>query len=301
VDYYSHLNARGVHDLWDGDEPVRQHGYMTDLLGDQAVSVVNNYAARQRPFLLSLHFNAPHWPWEAPGDRAESDRLRGSDLRHYDGGAQQTYYRMIQAMDLQIGRVLQALDANGLTDNTVVIFTSDNGGERFSDTWPFTGIKTELLEGGLRVPTMICWPSRIPAGHVSDQVAITMDWFPTLLEAAGVEPDAHHPPDGVSLLPILSGQSAPMPRKLFWRYKTNAQRAMRDGDYKYLKIRDNSFLFDVAQDPRERANLWHRKRGTAERMLSDWQTWNATMLPEIADSFGETYTAAQLADHIGLI
>ena len=164
VDYYSHLNARGTHDLWDGDEPVRDNGYMTDLLGDRAVAVVNDYATRKQPFLLSLHFNAPHWPWEAPGDRAESDRLLGSNLRHFDGGTQQIYFRMIQAMDLQIGRVLQALDAHGLADDTIVIFTSDNGGERFSDTWPFTGIKTELLEGGLRVPTLICWPARIPGG-----------------------------------------------------------------------------------------------------------------------------------------
>jgi hypothetical protein len=98
---------------------------------------------------------------------------------------------------------------------------------------------------------------------------------------------------------MLTGQSAPLPRKLFWRYKTNAQRAARDGDHKYLKIRDNSFLFNVVADPRERANLWLRKRDSAERLLADWQAWNATMLPEIPDSFGETYTAAQLADHIG--
>jgi arylsulfatase A-like enzyme len=206
---------------------------------------------------------------------------------------------MIQAMDLQIGRVLQALDTHGIADDTILIFTSDNGGERFSDTWPFTGIKTELLEGGLRVPTLICWPARIPAGQVSDQVAITMDWFPTLLEAAGVAPATDYPPDGISVLPMLTGQSAPLPRKLFWRYKTNAQRAARDGDHKYLKIRDNSFLFNVVADPRERANLWLRKRDSAERLLADWQAWNATMLPEIPDSFGETYTAAQLADHIG--
>src|SRR5579871_2146734 len=237
VDYYSHLNARGAHDLWDGEEPVRDSGYMTDLLGDRAVSVVNDYAARKQTFLLSLHFNAPHWPWEAPGDRTESERLLGSNLRHFDGGTQRTYFRMIEAMDAQIGRVLQALEANGITDDTIVIFTSDNGGERFSATWPFTGIKTELLEGGLRVPTLICWPARIPAGQINDQVAITMDWFPTLLEAVGVAAVADYPPDGISLLPMLCGQSAPVPRKLYWRYKTNSQRAARHGDYKYLKIR----------------------------------------------------------------
>jgi arylsulfatase A-like enzyme len=300
ADYYSHQNTRGAHDLWDGDEPVHRSGYMTDLLGDRAVTTIDDYARRGQPFLLSLHFNAPHWPWEAPGDRAQSDRLRGSNLRHYDGGTQQTYFRMIHAMDLQIGRVLQALEANGLADETIVIFTSDNGGERFSDTWPFTGIKTELLEGGLRVPTLIRWPARIPAGRVSDQVAITMDWFPTLLEAAGTAATANYPPDGISLLPMLTGQHATVPRKLFWRYKTNAQRALRDGDYKYLKIRDNNFLFNVVADPRERANLWDRQPDLAEHLVAEWQAWNATMLPEIPDSAAETYTAAQLADHIGL-
>ena len=300
ADYYSHQNARGAHDLWDGAEPVHPEGYLTEILGDRAVATIDEFAARRAPFLLSLHFNAPHWPWEAPGDRAESARLRGSNLRHYDGGTQRTYYRMIQAMDLQIGRVLRALDRHELTDSTIVVFTSDNGGERFSDTWPFTGIKTELLEGGLRVPALICWPARIPAGQVSDQVAITMDWFATLLEAAGVAPSPDYPPDGISLLPVLTGEQPPVPRQLFWRYKTNAQRAMRDGDYKYLKIRDNNYLFNVVADPRERANLWHRERGVVERLLTEWLKWNATMLPEIPDSFGETYTAAQLADHIGL-
>jgi arylsulfatase A-like enzyme len=300
IDYYTHLNARGAHDLWDNDGPVHANGYLTDLLGDRAVGVIDDHVSScETPFLLSLHFNAPHWPWEAPGDRVESERLLGSNLRHYDGGTQRTYYRMIEAMDRQIGRVLQALDTHNLADDTIVIFTSDNGGERFSDTWPFTGIKTELLEGGLRVPTLICWPAAIPAGQVSDQVAITMDWFPTLLEAANVAPAPTHPPDGISLLPMLTGQHAPIPRKLFWRYRTNAQRAMRDGGHKYLKIRANSFLFDVVADPRERANLWDRDPDKANQMLEAWQSWNATMLPESPNSFAETYTAAQLADHIG--
>ncbi|WP_428484929.1 sulfatase family protein [Rhodopila sp.] len=300
VDYYSHENPRRQHDLWDGDVPVRRRGYLTDILGDQAVDAVNVHAASGRPFLLSLHFTAPHWPWEAPGDAAESERLRGTDLRHFDGGTQRTYIRMIQAMDLQIGRVLQALDANGLSDDTIVIFTSDNGGERFSDTWPFTGVKTELLEGGLRIPVVICWPTRIPAGQVSDQVTITMDWFQTLLAAAGIVPHADYPADGLDLLPILTKQHEPVRRTLFWRYKSNAQRAVRDGDFKYLKIQDNTFLFNVVDDPRERANLRERRKDLFDRMVSDWHAWNATMLPEIADSFAETYTAAQLADHIGL-
>jgi arylsulfatase A-like enzyme len=298
VDYYSHYDSRGRHDLWDGDEEITATGYLTDLLGDRAVAIANAHARSRQPFLLSLHFNAPHWPWEAPGDEGESARLAGK-LRHFDGGTQHTYARMVEAMDLQVGRVLQALDAGGLAGNTIVVFTSDNGGERFSATWPFTGIKTELLEGGLRVPGLVCWPDRIPAGHVSEQVTITMDWFPTLLEAAGIGPDPDYPPDGISLVPVLTGIGQTQPRKLFWRYKVNRQRALREGDFKYLKIRDNTYLFNVALDPRERANLKERCPELFQRLVADWEAWNATMLPEIPDSFGEAFTAAHYADHIG--
>jgi arylsulfatase A-like enzyme len=300
LDYYTNLNARGEHDLWDGDVAVHDNGYLTDVLGQRAVEVVNAHAGGGQPFLLSLHFNAPHWPWEAPDDRAEAERLRDGTLRHYDGGTQRTYARMVQAMDVQIGRVLQALEANGQAGNTIVIFTSDNGGERFSDTWPFTGVKTELLEGGLRIPAVVCWPDRIPAGVVSDQVTMTMDWLPTLLEAAGTAPHADYPPDGISVLPMLTGKAAPVARTLFWRYKSNAQRAVRDGDLKYLKILDNSFLFDVVADPRERGNLKDRRRGDFDRLVAAWAAWNETMLPEIPDSFAEVFTGADLADHIGV-
>jgi arylsulfatase A-like enzyme len=176
---------------------------------------------------ISLHFNAPHWPWEGPGDEAESKRLAGTALRDFDGGTQKTYQRMIEAMDAQIGRVLELLDANGLTENTIVIFTSDNGGERLSDTWPFTGKKHDLLEGGLRIPTVIAWPARIAPGRTSDQVAISMDWLPTLLAAAGTAPDPGYPPDRMNLLPALTGNAVAVDRKLFWRHKGKWPRAAR--------------------------------------------------------------------------
>jgi arylsulfatase A-like enzyme len=299
VDYFSHLDTRQQPDLWDGDVEAHDTGYLTELLGARAVDAVNAAATARQPFLLSLHFNAPHWPWEAPGDAAESQRVAGTNLRDFDGGAQQTYRRMIEAMDTQIGRVLAALDANGLTENTIVIFTSDNGGERFADTWPFTGKKTELLEGGLRIPMVIAWPARIAAGRVSDQVAISMDWLPTLLAAAGTAPDPAYPPDGVNLLPTLTGNAAPFERTLFWRYKANWQRAARIGDYKFLKILDNSFLFNVVEDPLERGNLKERHKDVYARIVAAWNDWNASMLPEVAESFTESYTGAQLPDHYG--
>ncbi|MGA8042656.1 MAG: sulfatase-like hydrolase/transferase [Terracidiphilus sp.] len=293
-DYYTHSD-----DLWDGDVKIQEVGYLTDLLGSHAVDVVNGYARSGKPFLLSLHFNAPHWPWEAPGDEAESKRLAGHRLADFDGGSQKTYERMIEEMDLQVGRVVQALHANGIAENTIVIFTSDNGGERFADTWPFTGRKTELLEGGLRIPAIISWPGHIPMGQTTNQVGISMDWLPTLLAAAGTAPDPAYPSDGINLLPMLAGNAAAVPRKLFWRYKGNAQHAVRDGDMKYLKILDNTFLFNVVEDPMERANLKVRQQDVYDRLVAEWLTWNQTMLPEIDASFTDTFSGAELADHIG--
>ena len=298
LDYFTHKYgppSSDTEDLWEDDVKICHTGYLTDLLGNRAVDVVNAYAKSGQPFLVSLHFNAPHWPWEAPGDEAESQRL--TNLFHFDGGTQRTYRRMIQQMDLQVGRVLQALDANGIAENTIVVFTSDNGGERYSDTWPFTGRKTELLEGGLRIPAVIRWPARIAPGSVSDQVMISMDWLPTLLAAAGTAPDPAYPSDGVNLLPWLGQGAASVSRKLFWRYKYADQQAARDGDWKYLKILDNTFLFDVVQDPMERANLKDRHRDVYDHLETQWNEWDATMLPLDPQSFTLGFTGEQLADH----
>src|SRR6266436_741361 len=133
---------------------------------------------------------------------------------------------MVQSLDVNVGRVLQALDATGVANNTMVVFTSDNGGERFSKTWPFTGMKQELLEGGLRIPSIVRWPGRIAAGSVSEQVMISMDWMPTLLAAAGTASDPAYPPDGEDLAQSLSGRATPHPRRLYWRYKAGSQRAV---------------------------------------------------------------------------
>ena len=188
-----------------------------------------------------------------------------------------------------------------MSDNTIVIFTSDNGGERFADTWPFTGRKTELLEGGLRIPAVISWPARLPRGRTTDQVTISMDWVPTLLAAAGTATDPAFPSDGINLLPALAPGAPPIPRKLFWRYKANAQRAVRDGDYKYLKILDNTFLFNVVDDPMERANLKARRKDVYERLEADWYAWNATMLAERERPADYNNPGNFLADHYGVI
>ena len=299
LDYFSHRATDQREDFWEDDVPVQSVGYLTDLLGERAVDVIRGQSRSRQPFFLSLHFNAPHWPWEGPGDEAESHRIRSTNLFDWDGGTQKTYQRMIEQMDLQIGRVLDELDAAGQTDNTIVIFTSDNGGERFADTWPFTGRKTELLEGGLRIPAIVAWPARLPQGKTSEQVAMSMDWLPTLLAAAGGEPDPKYPTDGANILPVLTGSAPAFKRTLFWRYKANAQRAVRDGDYKFLKILENTFLFNVVDDPMERANLKDRLPDVYSSLVSKWLDWNAEMLPEVDESFTDTYGGDKLADRPG--
>jgi arylsulfatase A-like enzyme len=303
ADYFNHgpnssRSGAEAYQLHEQEVPVERHGYMTNLLGDRAVETIEGYARSKEPFLLSLHFTAPHWPWEGPDDEAESKRIR--NVFHRDGGTQKTYMTMVQSLDGNIGRVLQALDLHGLSANTIVIFTSDNGGERFSNIWPFSGMKSELLEGGLRIPAIARWPGRIPAGAVSEQVMISMDWLPTLLAAAGTQPDPSYPPDGDNLLPILTGRAPPHPRKLFWRFKAGGQRAARDGDWKYLQIAGNEFLFDVVKDPRERANLKDRYKDVFDRLKKDWASWDEMMLAERPRPAAYSNPGNALADHYGV-
>jgi arylsulfatase A-like enzyme len=295
-DYFNHKDS-----LFDGGEKANDDGYLTTLLGDRAVATVETFARARTPFLISLHFNAPHWPWEGPEDEAVSRQVTGpggSGLFHLDGGSLQTYAKMVLAMDEAIGRVLAALERAGVAENTIVIFTSDNGGERFSDTWPFSGKKTELLEGGIRIPAIVRWPGVVRTGSTSNQTIMSMDWLPTLLAAAGGTTDPSSPPDGIDIGPQLRG-GAPVSRKLYWRYKHNAQQAMRDGDWKYLKILDNIFLFNVVDDPLERANLKERRRDIYERMAAEWRAWDAKMLPLDPLSSTGGFGGNELADHVG--
>lgn len=290
VDYFTHGIRRGpggtesntiVPDLWDGDTRVETTGYFTDVLGDRAAREITRMSRDERPFLLSLHFTAPHWPWEGPGDEAVARDL--TNALHFDGGNIATYRQMIESLDQNVGRVLAALKASRRANDTIVVFTSDNGGERFAKTWPFNGMKGEVLEGGIRTPLIVRWPGRVPRGKTSDQVAISMDWVPTFLDAAGVAADARAPTDGVSLMPALL-ESRVAERELFWRFKANSQAALRRGPWKYLRINGTEYLFDVVADPQERGNLRARQPERFAALKADWDRWNEGMLPYPEDS-----------------
>ena len=279
VSYFSHLDREGNHDLVKDGEPFDGEGrYLTDLLSDHAVAYVRERAADRQPFLLSLHYTAPHWPWET---RAQGGPVAAidADIRHKDGGSIRIYQQMIREMDEGIGRLLQALDEAGLGDDTLVVFTSDNGGERFSDNWPLVGGKMDLTEGGIRVPYIVRWPKVVPAGSTTQQQAMTMDWAVTLFDIAGIRPDAAVPLDGLSLLPVLRNPTATIARSLYWRMKYRGQKAVRDGQWKYLAIEEHEYLFDLSQDERERANLAHRHPQRLAAMRRQYDEWNATMAP----------------------
>ena len=308
VDYFTH-ELNGVNDLWDGETNIDRVGYLTDLLGDRAVEVLDGYAGQAAPFFLNLNFTAPHWPWIGPDDEAESLRLQAKTddpqnddpmpITHYDGGDLATYAAMMRNLDENVGKVLAALDRLGLASNTVVVFTSDNGGERFSRMFPLTGRKTELLEGGLRVPVIVRWPGLTAPGMTSDAQVMTMDWLPTFLAAAGAAPDPAYPGDGIDILPALAGQALP-PRDLFWRFSHNSQRAVRRGALKYFKAGRHEFLFDVEADPMERGNLKARRSEDFATLVAAWEAWNQTMLPPDPAAGRHYFTADKLAEYFGV-
>ncbi len=292
VDYFTHCDLGGRHDLYENEAEARREGYLTDLISDRAVDFIQRRA--REPFLLSVHYTAPHWPWETREDEAESKRIHGA-IRHLDGGSVETYQAMIRHMDEGVGRILACLQDGGIAQDTLVIFTSDNGGERFSDQWPLSGKKNDLLEGGIRVPLIARWPRRMQPGRVTAQVAISMDWAPTLLEAAGVAPHPEHPFDGASLLGALEHGKV-FERELFWRMKFRDQRAMRAGSWKYLSIEGDEFLYDLSRDARERANLAKREPTRFAALRERYAAWAAQMPAIPDDAVAEKlYTAKDMA------
>ena len=286
VDYFSHCDSRGTHDLWQGEQEHREDGYLTDMITDRAVQWLGEVAGPaggDQPFFLSLHYTAPHWPWETRDDAALAEEVK-DNLFHLHGGNIHRYRKMIHQMDEGIGRVMAALRQAGVDRDTLVVFTSDNGGERFSDNWPLVGGKMDLTEGGIRVPWIAHWPAAIAPGGVSDQQCLTMDWSATLLAAAGVAADADHPLDGVSLLPVLHDPAATFERMMAWRMNHRGQRALRLGDWKYLQVDGHEYLFKLPDDERERANHAKREPERLAAMRQAWEDWAATMPPIAADA-----------------
>lgn len=286
VDYYTHKNIlNGRPDLYEDTAQVAVPTYLTDEITSRAVRFIDKH--KSGPFFLEVAYNATHWPFEPP-DVPENQRARFESILPGDtaGPTRTDYVRMLERMDAGVGKILSALEADGLTRNTLVIFTNDNGGEWLSRNEPFFHGKNTLWEGGVRVPLVMRWPARIPANQTTRQVAITMDLTSTVLAATGTPASATLPPDGIDLLPVVGGNRAPIERTLFWRIlnRTRTQRSVRSGPWKVIVDGDfgalglsevvHVMLFNLSSDPGERHDVAAQNPARVAELVAALKKWD---------------------------
>lgn len=280
VDYYQHTNSDGEPDLWENGQLVTEEGYMTDLITERAVRYIRE--RRNGPFFLSVQYNAPHWPYQPP-DRPSVAPRNAAHLQPWEDnpGTRADYVAMLERVDQGVGQILEALDEAGIADDTLVIYTNDNGGEWLSRNAPTTNRKFSVWEGGIRVPAIMRWPGVIPAGQVSEQVGITMDFTATMLAVAGATLPEGYTPEGIDLLPIVTGAAPPVERTLFWR-AGNAS-AVRSGDLKLIQQGQQLFfVFNVREDPAERNDLTNTSQADAKRLYGLLRAWHEDVDAEAA-------------------
>ena len=253
-------------------EVIDETGYLTDRIAGEASKWIS--AHRERPFFAYVPFNAPHAPLQAP--RAYVERFASEP-----NPDRRVYLAMIAALDDAVGKVLAALDDAGVSENTLVIFTSDNGAATYTgiaSNEPLRGGKLTNFEGGLNVPLALRWPARVPPGARYREPVSTLDVFATITRAAGVELPSDRSYDGADLLPYLLGErSGPPHGALFWR--TGGHRGIRTGDWKLISdARTGSrVLFDLARDPSEANDVSASQPEVAEAMEAQLRAWEATL------------------------
>ena len=233
VDFHSHIDQGGYTDWWEADKLKAEEGYTTDLITAHACRFIE--AHTEKPFVLYLPNEAPHYPYQGRKDppvRANPDgegKLKRLPERQDVPGA---YKEMVEVMDEGVGKVVATLKRLGLEKDTLVVFCSDNGACRAGTNGPLRGFKGSLWEGGHRVPAVACWPGKITPGSVTGQTVLSMDWFATMAALGAAKLPGGHKLDGVSLLGLLTEGKALRPRDLFWRAGT--QKAIRRGPWKLL-------------------------------------------------------------------
>ncbi len=255
-------------------QPVRETEYLTTALGREASQFVERHAAR--PFFLYLAFNAPHTPMEAPADVI-------ARFSHIADEKRRIYAAMVSVMDQEIGRVLDTLRRCGVESNTLVWFMSDNGGPTPANTasnQPLRGTKGTVYEGGIRVPFVVSWPGRLPAGKVYPHPVSSLDVAPTLAALAGAEWPADRPADGVNLIPYLTGeQSDPPHATLIWRQNGSLPWAVRLGRYKLVQADAQTApeLYDLEADVSEQNGLSAQRADEVRRAREIFENWQKAM------------------------
>jgi len=275
ADYISHKGDEGKHDLYENDVLVYPEGYLTDLFSQKAIAYIKQQ--HNKPFFLTVTFNAPHWPWQGPTDKPYDD---SADYRK--GGSPAIYAAMMKSLDLAVGNIMKALDDEHLANQTIVIFTNDNGGERYSDNGGLAKGKSTLWEGGIRVPAFVRWPGKIKPGIITQQVAITMDWTKTILSAGGAKAHKDFLLDGINLLPILTGEKKNLERTFYWRtFQRSRQKAIRDGNWKYLQDAEGEYLFNMIADPGEKNDVKAGEETLFKRLKQKYADWEKTVLKPV--------------------
>ncbi len=275
IDYYEHTGGDGKHDLYENGTPVHVTGYMTDLVTERSVKFVEDHAGG--PFFLEVAYNAAHWPFQVPDKPSVApNNARFVQPSDADTSTRRDYVAILERADQGVGRILEALNRLGLSRNTLVIFTNDNGGEWLSRNAPLFQRKDTLWEGGIRVPLVMKWPGQIPAGRVSSQVGITMDLTASILAATGTKVPADARLEGIDLLPIVSGRAPVAERTLFFRIASavRQQRSVRQGDWKLLLDGDDTLVFNLKQDIGERNDLAKEHADVARRLrplIAEWE------------------------------
>lgn len=280
---YTKLNTDGQRSIFRNHEPVTEKDYLTDAFSREAVAFIDRH--QRQPFFLYLAFNAVHLPLE------EAPQKYMDRFPHIEDPKRRRCLAMLAAMDDAVGAVLAKLRAAGLEENTLVIFLSDNGGPTNSNTSrndPLRGGKGSVYEGGIRIPFMLQWKGKLPAGKVDDRPVISLDLFPTALALAGANAQpkliGDRKLDGLNLLPYLSGQNPARPHEmLFWRFGSHA--ALRQGDWKLIRGSQTEGgprgpqLYDLASDIGEQRNLAAEQPQRFKQLSAAWETFNAQMKP----------------------
>jgi arylsulfatase A-like enzyme len=273
-DYYRHSGGDGTPDMWENERPVEVKGYTTNLITERSVAFIEQHA--RGPFFIDVAYNAPHWPYQTP----DKESVAPGNARHVMPGDEAAstradYVAMVERVDHGVGEILRALERLDLARNTIVVFTNDNGGEWLSNNAPLFNRKWTVWEGGIRVPAIVRWPGRIPAGKVSDQVGITMDLTASVLAVAGASVPADARMEGMNLFPIWEGRSPEVERTLFWRTSVGGrnQKAVRSGDWKLVVDGNHTFVFDVRADIGERHDLAGRRQDVAKRLRARLTAW----------------------------
>jgi len=250
------------HPIYRGLEPIEDEGYLTDRITEEAVSFIERN--KDRPFFLYVAYNAVHEPAEAP--REDIRRQTGDETRD-------TLMAMIKHLDDGVGRIVDTLERETLTDDTLIFYLTDNGGDRgmHANNAPLRGYKGGHYEGGIRVPFVVSWPSRIEGGVIYDVPVWSLDILPTVLAAAGLPLPRERPLDGKNILPAMTGEVDHLHDHLFWSRGDTA--AVRSGRWKLVTMKDQRELFDLDTDPGESNDLADENPRKVAELSALYKAW----------------------------